>query len=133
MLFSPLLSKRYSAKWQYYTWLVIIIGFIIPFRPDFNFGLFKVNIPVSIPENNISVSKDIPVRENISDIRINTNIFILNNRDLFVQENIADKNNIISNSPDILQNNAEPDYIRKIPAYKIAFLIWVLGAAGVLG
>lgn len=45
LIASPLLSKRYSPKWQYYTWMVIIIGFIIPFRPDFNFTFLKVNIP----------------------------------------------------------------------------------------
>ncbi|WP_213618497.1 M56 family metallopeptidase [Paenibacillus sp. J22TS3] len=33
---TPWLSKRYSAKWLYYTWLVLVIGLIIPFRvhPD---------------------------------------------------------------------------------------------------
>ena len=29
---TPLLSKRFTAKGRYYTWLVIIIGFIVPFR-----------------------------------------------------------------------------------------------------
>ncbi len=33
---TPWLSKRYSAKWLYYIWLVLVIGLIIPFRvhPD---------------------------------------------------------------------------------------------------
>ncbi|MEA4848099.1 MAG: M56 family metallopeptidase [Clostridiaceae bacterium] len=41
----PLLSKRYSAKWLYYAWLVIIIGWIFPFRPQFD----AVSLPVEIP------------------------------------------------------------------------------------
>lgn len=37
---SSWLSKRYSAKWLYYSWLVIVLGFIIPFRyhPDIAFS-----------------------------------------------------------------------------------------------
>lgn len=33
---TPWLSKRYSAKWLYYIWLVLVVGLIIPFRvhPD---------------------------------------------------------------------------------------------------
>jgi len=44
MLLSPLLSKRYGAKWQYYAWLVITIGFIIPQRPAFDFKVFTVSM-----------------------------------------------------------------------------------------
>ena len=36
MAVTPLLAKRYCAKGLYYTWLVIVIGLIIPFRPDIN-------------------------------------------------------------------------------------------------
>ncbi|HHX23960.1 MAG TPA: M56 family metallopeptidase [Thermoanaerobacterales bacterium] len=42
---TPLLSKRYSAKWLYYVWLVIVIGWIFPFRPQ----LDVVSLPVEIP------------------------------------------------------------------------------------
>ena len=33
---TPWMSKRYSAKWLYYIWLVFVVGLIIPFRvhPD---------------------------------------------------------------------------------------------------
>lgn len=42
---TPLLSKRYSSKWLYYVWLVIVIGWIFPFRPQFD----VVSLPVEIP------------------------------------------------------------------------------------
>ena len=32
----PLLSKRYAAKWRYLIWLVIAVGWVIPFRPQFD-------------------------------------------------------------------------------------------------
>lgn len=38
---SPLLAKRYSVKSRYYAWLVIVVGFIIPFRPQFNNSVVK--------------------------------------------------------------------------------------------
>ena len=38
-VFTPLLSKRYTARTMYYGWLVVMIGFIVPFRPQLNFGL----------------------------------------------------------------------------------------------
>lgn len=45
MLVTPLLEKRYSAKCRYYAWLVIIIGLIIPFRPQFISHVIQVEIP----------------------------------------------------------------------------------------
>lgn len=38
-VFTPLLSKRYSARTLYYGWLVVMLGFIIPSRPRGSFGL----------------------------------------------------------------------------------------------
>lgn len=43
---TPLLSKRYSAKGLYYTWLVMIVGLIIPFRPQLNAIIIKDKVPV---------------------------------------------------------------------------------------
>lgn len=48
-LSSPLLSKTYEAKWQYYVWLVIVIGFIIPFRPSIDFSFLEINLPTIQP------------------------------------------------------------------------------------
>lgn len=44
---TPLLSKRYAAKWRYYAWLVIVIGLIIPFRPHLDTALIQMDIPVA--------------------------------------------------------------------------------------
>ena len=45
MLATPLLEKRYSEKWRYYAWLVIVFGLIIPFRPQFTNRIIQVEIP----------------------------------------------------------------------------------------
>jgi len=49
MVSSPLLAKRYSEKVRYYTWLIILIGFIIPMRPGWGVSLINVKVPSSIP------------------------------------------------------------------------------------
>lgn len=51
-VFTPLLFKRYTARTMYYGWLVVMIGFIIPFRPRLNFGL--ISIPTTIQQANSS-------------------------------------------------------------------------------
>lgn len=45
MVVMPLLSKRYSAKWLYYIWLVVVIGWIFPFRPYLDANIFPFQIP----------------------------------------------------------------------------------------
>ncbi len=40
---TPWLSKRYSAKWLYYIWLVLVIGLIIPFRVHPNTAFIQMN------------------------------------------------------------------------------------------
>lgn len=43
---TPLLSRRYAAKWLYYTWLVIAAGLVIPFRFPFHTILIR---PDAVP------------------------------------------------------------------------------------
>lgn len=43
---TPALSKRYSAKWIYYAWLVIVVGMIVPFRLHPTSPLIQVSAPI---------------------------------------------------------------------------------------
>ena len=47
MALTPLLHKRYSDRGRYYAWLVIVLGFVIPFRPQWGGAIVTVNVPVS--------------------------------------------------------------------------------------
>ena len=49
MAATPFLAKRYSEKWRYYAWLIIIIGLIIPFRPQFSNAIFNVEVSSNVP------------------------------------------------------------------------------------
>lgn len=40
----PFLARHCSVRGRYYAWLIIIVGFIIPFRPTFDFTMLKINI-----------------------------------------------------------------------------------------
>jgi len=45
MASTPLLAKRYSEKGRYYAWLILIIGLIIPFRPQGSNAILTIDIP----------------------------------------------------------------------------------------
>jgi len=45
MASTPFLAKRYYENGRYYAWLFIVIGFIIPFRPQWGNALVTVDMP----------------------------------------------------------------------------------------
>jgi beta-lactamase regulating signal transducer with metallopeptidase domain len=61
MAMTPMLRKRYSEKWCYYAWLVLVIGLIIPFRPQFNNAPIKVDIPGEMAATTIRVADGTPL------------------------------------------------------------------------
>ena len=46
---TPFLLKRYSAKWLYYGWLVILIGFIFPFTFNMSSTVVNLSEPAPLP------------------------------------------------------------------------------------
>ena len=45
MMITPMLTKRYSIQTCYYAWLIVIIGLIIPFRPQWHHSIIRVEVP----------------------------------------------------------------------------------------
>jgi beta-lactamase regulating signal transducer with metallopeptidase domain len=43
MASTPIVSKRYAAKWRYYAWLIIVLGLIIPFRLHIDIPIVERN------------------------------------------------------------------------------------------
>jgi len=39
---TPLLARRYSAKSRYYAWLIIVVGLVIPFRPQLSNSVVEI-------------------------------------------------------------------------------------------
>ncbi|WP_052446686.1 M56 family metallopeptidase [Candidatus Soleaferrea massiliensis] len=55
----PHLAKRYSARTRYYAWLLILLGFLIPFRPQSDTAIIQIELPAassasSVKSNNPS-------------------------------------------------------------------------------
>ena len=61
MAMTPMLTKRYSEKWCYYAWLVLVIGLIIPFRPQLNNAPIKVDITGEMAATTIRVADGTPL------------------------------------------------------------------------
>jgi len=57
----PLLAKRYSEKGRYYAWLVIVVGLIIPFRPQFDSAFIKLDVPSETATPVIQAGNGTPV------------------------------------------------------------------------
>ena len=45
MMITPMLTKRYSVQTCYYAWLIVVIGLIIPFRPQWHHSIIQVDVP----------------------------------------------------------------------------------------
>ncbi len=45
---TPFLAKRYAPAARYYAWLIIVIGLIIPFRPQFQGAIVKLDVPAEV-------------------------------------------------------------------------------------
>ena len=61
MALTPFLAKRYSEKVRYYSWLFIVIGLIIPFRPQLSDSIIKVNVPINAAVPNIQIGDRAPI------------------------------------------------------------------------
>jgi len=57
LLLSPLLNKNYTAKWQYWVWLVLAFRLILPF----NFSLSQSPIQITLPIQNITYKVPIQI------------------------------------------------------------------------
>lgn len=47
IMITSFLSKRYSNKCLYYSWMIVVVGLLIPFRPQFDNALIKFIKPLS--------------------------------------------------------------------------------------
>jgi|GEM_PF-4911292 len=52
---SPLLARRYSEKGRYYAWLIIVLGLIIPFRPQFENVVVESPVIIQQIENPVHI------------------------------------------------------------------------------
>ena len=104
LLFSPIIEKRYSAKWRYFIWLFIAIRLIIPF----NITLPKAPINIETPTTNVYIGTNVKPETNIN----------IPNDDIGTQ-------NIISTNTITTENNTNKSF--QISLIDIIKNIWFLG------
>lgn len=61
MAVTPLLAKRYSVTGLYYAWLILVIGLIIPFRPNFGNAVVRIDMPVRTTAPVIQIGNRAPL------------------------------------------------------------------------
>lgn len=64
----PFYQNRFSKRWQYYVWLIVLLRFLFPFSPDtVNVGgLFERFAPAALPYE-APASQDVSVRANANE------------------------------------------------------------------
>ena len=62
IMITPLLATRYSEKGRYYTWLIIVIGLLIPFRPQWGNSIVRVNVASETATPVIRIGNGTPVK-----------------------------------------------------------------------
>jgi|GEM_PF-2367785 len=73
LLCSPIISRWYSAKWRYYIWLIVIIAFIVPFRPHLGNNAVTLEMPAPAAPNVIFFAETMEERMEIEQMVSQTN------------------------------------------------------------
>lgn len=138
-LFSPILSKYYKAGIRYYAWFIIILGMLIPIRPEAKHVFFQVNLS-DFDWNYKSEEK----KEKTSDITTNEGELLQNDITSKQEKNReSNKNEILEQEINQKQTNQIKDkrsYLTLLDVIKqngylacSLFVIWILGIIFVLG
>jgi len=111
MACTPLLGMRYSEKGRYYAWLIILVGLIIPFRPQWGNSLVSVELPTDTPQIIVQTVGNAP------------NI-------IFPTINILPLDSVSTNmSPvsDVVSSGTLVDTTLDVSWWQVAMLIWLVG------
>ena len=71
ILFNRFYSGKYPAKWRYYIWLIVIVGLLVPFRPNIELPFNPVQVPVFVENTPLSEMADISDADNTADTNFN--------------------------------------------------------------
>jgi len=121
MAITPFLAKRYSEKSRYYVWLIIIIGLIIPFRPQWGNAIFTVDVSNEITATTLQTGSD-PIG---NEERVNIPFLSENATPVDILpplENIAP---VIVAPP--YENIVTTSTIQNIDWWQIAAVVWLVG------
>ena len=117
LILTPLLKRRYSAKWRYVVWLLLAIRLVIPFR--FELPIIPVRMPIA----------DI-----ITEARINRGADLQEPSETIPEQTITGASSTEDNQYLPEESDSISVQVPEIPTYinyqALAFIIWAAGAAG---
>ena len=68
-----LYKNKFSRRWQYYIWIIVVLRFLLPFAPDtINIGSLFGRVPTTVLSNENFENSEKPVNPSVPTI-INTN------------------------------------------------------------
>ena len=156
ILLRGILNKRYTAKWQYWVWVVIAIRLLVPF--DISMPNFTAPVSVTVPNpvvyerekqdtnaENPYVSDDTDTEQNSADAEQSASADVIgtenaentehNNNPSAVTENSADKNEniVIKNENSLYKQNIfgfMDNFLARssIKAADVLLFVWVCGS-----
>ena len=109
LILTPLLKKRYSAKWRYVVWLLLAIRLVIPFRFELPI------IPVRIPVTEITDATDYTVPA-------------ITEHEQSERASDTEMDNRMPEENDDAVVDEEP--AKRMDFRTVAFIIWAVGSAG---
>ena len=65
IMITSFLSKRYSNKCIYYSWMIVVVGLLIPFRPQFDNALIKFIKPLGTISGTVNYDAITTVGKNL--------------------------------------------------------------------
>ncbi len=104
-----LYKNKFSRRWQYYIWIIVVLRFLLPFAPDtINIGSLFGRVPTTVLSNENFENSEKPVNPSVPTI-INTN------------GNEPKQLQIPANKNTIDNNGAQ----KTVPLYFYLFFVWL--------
>lgn len=122
LLISPLLKKKYTAKWQYIIWLIIAIRLIIPINFDLQQALLKIPVPNTLESNSTKTDELLDSNQLTSDSEALTTLTSENTN------STPSHNETGSNTNANFIIETFPSKILNITPLKMVSLTWLIGA-----
>lgn len=121
LLISPLLKKKYTAKWQYIIWLIIAIRLMIPINFDLQEALLKIPVPNTLESNTTKTDDLLDSNQLTSDSETLTTLTSENTN------STPSHNEPRSNTNANLLIETSPSETLNITPLKMVSLTWLIG------
>lgn len=137
MAVTPLLTKRYSARSIYIAWMIVLVGFLIPFRPQ----IATPAVSVTVPEIRQTTQEDLFLPAQVRLTKPQTTAQRPSQAAVQMAVNTAVNTAKVDYAIPVMTEQARAEAKEKpaetarpsLTAVEIVFVVWILGITVVLG